>query len=126
VNKYRLLDNILIVVPTGTAMMDMEIVDEGFFVITIAIIRLHQHKYLQHISHNHQQQQQQQQQQHHQQQLSSRQQQHINHHHRTTSTYTKDDYSTFSLHGYDVIFYCYEYGQAWWPGEIMLAPFHFD
>jgi hypothetical protein len=118
VNKYRLLDDILIVVPTGTAMMDMEIVEEGFFVITIAIIRLHQHKYLQHISHNHQQQQ--------QQQLSIRQQQHINHHHHhTTSTSTKDDYSTFSLHGYDVIFYCYEYGQAWWPGKIMLAPFHF-
>ena len=94
-------------------MMDMEIVEEGFFVITIAIIRLHQHKYLQQISH-------------HQQQLSGQQQQqHINqHHHSITTTSAKDDYSTSSLNDYDVIFYCYEYGQAWWPGEIMLAPFH--
>ena len=94
-------------------MMDMEIVEEGFFVITIAIIRLHQHKYLQHISHHHQQ-------------LSGQHQQHINHHHHNniTTTSTKDDFSTSSLNDYDVIFYCYEYGQAWWPGEIMLAPFH--
>lgn len=88
-------------------MMDMEIVEEGFFVITIAIIRLH------HISHHHQQ-------------LSGQQQQHINHqhHYSITTTSAKDDYSTSYLNDYDVIFYCYEYGQAWWPGEIMLAPFH--
>ena len=85
-------------------MMDMEIVEEGFFVITIAIIRIHQYKYLQQTSHHQQQKQQVSGQQH---QLSEQQQQqHINRHHHLNTTAANQNDSTSSLDNYDVIFYC--------------------